>query len=136
MASFTTGLTGWLNKSRSSVFLIICTVCVGIVGNFNVGVRVCLTTTIIVVQIVGPIGVISGLVYFSFEWTALIPIVTWLLAMVASWFGLFGVLLCRLMRHSVYLQFIGGFQTIRFHFPSKIRTILFIRAIFQVRLVD
>ena len=114
MVSFTTRLTGWVDRSRSSVFLIICIACDGIVGNFSVGVRVSLTTTIIVVVIVGTIVVISGSVFFSFVLTALIPMVAWLFAMVASWLGFFGVLLCSLLRHSVYLQFICSFQTLEF----------------------
>ena len=76
VVSFTTGPTGWVDKFQSSVFLINCIACVGIVGNFIVGVRVCSTSTIIVVVIVGTVGVISGLVFFSVEFTALIPIVT------------------------------------------------------------
>ena len=108
VVSFTTGLTGWVHRYRSSVFLIICVVCVGIIVNFIVGVRFCLISIIVV--IFGPIRVISSLVVFSFELTALVPIVTWLSAMVASWFGLFGVLLCCLLRHSVYFHFIRGFQ--------------------------
>ena len=74
IVSFTTGLSGWIFRSRSSIFLIICIVCVGIVG-----LRVCLTITIINVVIVSTIRVISGWVFFSFELTALIPIVTWFL---------------------------------------------------------
>ena len=108
MVSFTIGLTGWVDRSRSSVFFTTFIVCVGIVG-----VRVCLTT-IIVVVIVTTIRVISGLVFFSCELTALVSIVTWLFAVVASWFGLFWVLLCGLMPHSCYMLFIWGFQTIQF----------------------
>ena len=92
MVSFTTGLTGWVDKSRSSDFLILCNVCVSIVGNFIVGVRVCLTTIIIIIIIIvfiSTIPVISGLVFFSFELTALVLIMTWLSSVVASWFGLF-----------------------------------------------
>ena len=61
--------------------------CFGIVGSFIVGVKVCLTTIIVV--IVGTIRVILGSVFFSFELTALVPIVAWLFARVASGFGLF-----------------------------------------------
>ena len=32
MVSFSTGLTGWIDRSRTSVFLILCNVCIGIVG--------------------------------------------------------------------------------------------------------
>ena len=51
MVSFTTGLTGWIDRPRSSVFLINCIVCGGIVGNFIVGVRVRLISIITVVII-------------------------------------------------------------------------------------
>ena len=131
--SFLTVLTGWVERSRSSVFLIKCFVFVGIVGSFVVGVRVCLTTTIV---IVGTVLVISGLVFFSFELTALVGIVTWLFALAASWFGLFGGLLCRLLRRSVYVQLFQGFQTIQSQFPFKMRHILFICAILRMRLVN
>ena len=69
----TTGLTGWEDRSRSSVFLIIYIVRLGTVWIFIVGVWVCFGTTIV---IVGTIRIISGLVFFSFELTALILIVT------------------------------------------------------------
>ena len=52
------------------------------------------------------------------------------------WFGLFGVLLCGLLRHSVYLQFLLGFQTIQFQLPFKMSHNLFICAILQMRLFD
>ena len=58
MVSFATGLTGWVDRSKFSVFLIICIVCVGILRSFIVGVRVCLTTTILVFVFVGIVGVI------------------------------------------------------------------------------
>ena len=112
VVSSTTGLTGWEDRSRSCVSLIICIVRVGIVWSFIVGVGVCLSTTIVIVGIFGTIRVISGLVFFSFQLTALILIVTWLFAMLASWSGPFRGLLWGLMRHSVYLHFICGFQTI------------------------
>ena len=48
MVNFTTGLTAWVKKSWSSVFLIVRIICVGVVGNFVVGVRVRLTTIIFV----------------------------------------------------------------------------------------
>ena len=101
VVSFTTGLTGWVDKSRSSVFLMICIAYVGIVGNFIVRVTVGLTTTIHIVIIVGAIRVILGLVFFSFELTTLVSTVTWLFVAVTSWFGRIGVLLCSLWRHSV-----------------------------------
>ena len=97
MASFTTGLTGWVDRSRSSVFLISFIGCVGIFGKLIFGVRVCLTITIIIVAIVGTAGVLPGLLFFSLELTVLVPIVTWFFAMVANWFGLFRVLLCSLL---------------------------------------
>ena len=142
VVSFTTGLTGWVpqvsqgGSHRSPVFLIFCIACVGFVGNFFGGVRVCLTTTISIAIMVGTFRVISGLVFFWFELTTLVPIVTWVFAVVASWLGFFGVLLCSLLRHSVYLQFIWGFQTIQLHFLFKMRHKLFICAILQIRLVN
>ena len=104
-------LTGWEDRSRLSVSLINYIVRFGIVCIFVVGVRVCLGTTIVVV---GTIGLISGLVFSSFELTALILIVTCFLAMVARWVGLVGVLLWGLLRHSVYGHFVWSFQTIQF----------------------
>ena len=77
MVSFATGLTRWVDTSRSSAFLTFCIVCVGPAGNFIVAVRVRLTTIIVVVN-VSTIRVSSGLVFLSFEWKALDPIVTWL----------------------------------------------------------
>ena len=44
----TTGLTGWVDRSRYSAFLIIYFVCIRIVGNFILGVRVCLTTIVVI----------------------------------------------------------------------------------------
>ena len=74
MVGSTSCLTGWKDRSRSSVSLIIYSVCCGIVCSFVVGVRVCLGTTIVTV---GTICNISGLVFLSFGLTALILIVTW-----------------------------------------------------------
>ena len=105
----TTCLTGWEDKSRSSVSLIIYIVSFGIVRNFVVGVRVCLGTSIVVV---GTVCIISRLVFLWFELTALILIVTWFFTMVARWSGLVRVLLWGLLRHSVYGHFVWGFQTI------------------------
>ena len=77
MVISTTCLTGWKDRSRFSVSLIIYIVSFGIVCNFVVvGVRVCLCTSIVVV---GTICIISRLVFLSFELTALILIVTWFL---------------------------------------------------------
>ena len=76
LVNFTTSPTGWVDRSRFSVFLIICIACVSIVGSFIVGVRVRLTTVIVV--IVGTICVFSGVFFFSFELAALFPIVTWI----------------------------------------------------------
>ena len=114
MVSLTTGLTGWIDMTRSFFFPIICAVCVGIIGNFFVGVRVRLTTINIFVVIVIAIRVISGLVLFLFELKALVLIVTWFFAIVVCWFGLFRVLLCGLLRYSLYLELIWGFKTIHF----------------------
>ena len=118
MVSFTTDLTGCVDRSWSSLFLNIYIVCVGILRNFEVGVRICLTTIVIVV-ITSTIRVNLSLVFFSFEVTALPSIVTWLFSVVASWFGFFWVLLCGLLRHSIYLHFSWCFQTIQFRFLSK-----------------
>ena len=52
VVSFTTGLTGCVDRSKSSLFLKVCVVGVGNVGSFVVGVRDCLTITIIVVVVV------------------------------------------------------------------------------------
>ena len=120
-------------RSRSSVSLIIYIVCFGIVCNFVVGARVRLGTTIV---IVGTIRIIPGLVSLSFELTALILILTWFFTMVARWFGLVGVLLWGLLRHSFYGHFVWSFQTIQFQLPFKMRHNLFISAIFQMRLVN
>ena len=111
--SFTKCLTGLVDRSRFLVFLVYCNVCSGIVRLSIVGVRVCLTTIIIVV-IAGTIRYNLGWVFFSFELTALVSIVIWLSAKLASWLGFFWVLLSGLLRQSIYLQFILGFQTIQF----------------------
>ena len=110
VVSSTTCLTGWENKSRSSVSLIIYIACFDIVFNFVVvGVRVCLGTSIVVV---GTICIISRLVFLSFELSALILIVTRFFTMVARWSGFIRVLLWGLLRHSVDGYFIWSFQTI------------------------
>ena len=70
MISSTTCLTGWKDRSRSSVPLIIYIASFSIVCNFVVvGVRICLGASIVVV---GTICIISRLVFLSFELTALI----------------------------------------------------------------
>ena len=110
MVRSATCLTGWKDRSRFSVFLIICIVAFGIACNFViVGVRVCLGTSIVVG---GTICIISRLVLLSFELTALILIVAWFFTMVARWSGFIGALLWGLLRHSVYGHFIRSFQTI------------------------
>ena len=130
----TTGLTGWIDRSRSSVFLIFRFVRTGIVRRLIVvGVRVRLTTTTVFIS---TIHVISGLIIFSSELAALVSIVTWLSTIVAMWFGLLGALLCIWLRHSVYLHLIWGLQTIQFQLPFKMRHNLFICVILQMRLVD
>ena len=134
MVSFTAGLTRWVNRPMSSAFLIILIVCISNVVIFF-GVSVFLTT-IIVVVVFSTIGVISAWEFFPFHLTALVSIVIWLFAMVASWFGLLWVLLCGLLRHNFYLQFIWGFQNIQFQLPFKMRQNLIICAILQIRLVD
>ena len=112
MVSSATCLTGWKDRSSSSVSLDIYIAFFGIVYDFVVvvvGVRVCLGTSIIVV---GTIHVTSRLVFLSFELTALILIVTCFFAMVARWSGFVRVLLWGLLRHSVYGHFVWSFQTI------------------------
>ena len=97
--SFTTGVTRWVHRFRSSLFLIICVVCIDIVGNLFVGVRICFTTVIVAV-VDGAIRVLLGFVFLLFKLTALVSTVTWLSALVTSRFGFFSVLLCGLLRHS------------------------------------
>ena len=130
MISFTTVLARWVDESRSSVFLITCTDCVGFVRNFIVGFWVCLTTIIYFV-FAGTIHVVLVFACLPFVLTALVSIVTWLFQW---WF--FWVLLCVLLRHSVYLQFIWGFRIIQFKLTFKMWHNLFICAILQMRLVD
>ena len=76
MVSFTKCLTGLVDRSRFLVFLVFCNVCIGFVRISFVG--VCLTTIIIVV-IAGTVRHNLGWVFFSFELTALVSIVTWFL---------------------------------------------------------
>ena len=82
MVTFTTGLTGCVDRSRCSVFSIICIVCIGIVGNSIVRVRVFSNTKTKVV-IVSTIRVSSGLFFLSFELMALASMVTWIIEVVA-----------------------------------------------------
>ena len=96
-----TCLTGWEYRSRFSVSLIICIVRLVCDWCFVVGVRVCLGITIVVFVSCSTICIVLDLVFFLFELTALILIVTWLFAMLACWFGLFRVLLCVLLHHSI-----------------------------------
>ena len=83
IVSLTTDLTWWLGRSRFSLFLIVCFDCVGINGNLVVGVRICLTIAIVVVNN-GIIFAVLGLVLLSFELPALVSILTWFFAVVAS----------------------------------------------------
>ena len=125
--SFTIGLTRWVDRCRFRVTSVICFVCIGIIGNLTVGVRVCLTTDIVVVDLVIVVLVVLCLIFLSFDLTALVAVVSWLFAVVASWFGFFCVSLCGLLRHSIYLQLFWSFQTMW----QK----LFLYAILQMRLV-
>ena len=105
VVSSTTCLTGWEDRSRSSVSLIIYIASFGIVCNFVVVVvRVSLGATIVVV---GNICVISCLVFLSFELTALILMVAWFFTMVARWSGLVRVLPWDLLRQSINFWFAG-----------------------------
>ena len=132
---FTIGLTGWVHMSWFSVPSVICIVCLGFVGFFFVGVKIC-KTTVIVVVFAGIIRVVLGLVFLFFEFTALVSVVTWLIAVVTIWFGFFWIFLCGLLRHRFYLQFIWRFQTIQFQLFSKMGHNLFICAIFRMRLFN
>ena len=59
----------------------VCIVCVDILGNRFIGVRVCLTT--FVVSVVSSIVcVVLGWVLLSFELTVLIPVMIWFSAVV------------------------------------------------------
>ena len=64
MVSSTSGLTGWEDRSRSSVSLIICIVRIGFVWNFSVRKRVRLSTTVVIFLVFGTIRVISDSVFF------------------------------------------------------------------------
>ena len=78
MVSFTTGLTSWLDRSRSSIISVICIVSVVIVRNLIVGVRVYLTTVVVVVPLAGTIRIGLGLVFLSIEMTVkTISVKTW-----------------------------------------------------------
>ena len=121
-ASFTTGLIGWVDRSRSSLSSNVCVFSVGIVRNFIVGVDVCLTTIIFVV-IVSTIRFVLGLVFLSFELTALVSILAWLFAVVASWFGFFWVLLRGLLRHKLICSSSGASKPFISHSLSRCHTI-------------
>ena len=77
LVSLTTGFTGWVDRSRFSVISVIRIVWVDIVGNLIVGVRVYLTSVIVVVVIAGTIPVVFGLVFLSFGLTSLVSVVSW-----------------------------------------------------------
>ena len=121
MISFTTGLTRWVDTSKFSVFLIVCIDCVGVVGNLIVGVRVCLATVIAVVVIAGTICVVLGRVFLSFELTAMVSVVNWLFAVVASlgfsgfgwWASCVTVLMCSSS---------GAYKPFNFNSPSRCDT--------------
>ena len=119
MVSFTTGLTGWVDRSRFSAFLVICIDCDGFIGNLFVGVRICLTTVFVVVVFAGTLCVVLASVFLSLELRGLLSIVTWFFAVVANWFVFFWVLLCSLLRRSIYLQLNGSFSTIQFQLSFK-----------------
>ena len=131
----TTGLTEWVERSSFLVFLFVCLHRIGVIRKFFVGVRVC-TTIIFVVVTAGTIRVVLGLVFPLFELKALVSIVTWIFAAVASWFGFVWVLLCGLLRHSVYLQITWRFQTFQFELPFNMWHNLFICAILQMCLIN
>ena len=71
MISFTTDLTRWVDRSEFHAFLIDCFDCVDIVGNLVVGVRICITTVIVVV-IVCTIRVLLGSFFLWYELKALV----------------------------------------------------------------
>ena len=100
-----------------SVVLIICIVCVVIVGNLFVGVKFYLTTVNVVVA--GTTRVVLGGVFLPFELMTLFSIVAWLLQWWRVDLCFFWVLLCGLLRHSIYLQLIWSVQTIQFHLLFK-----------------
>ena len=136
IVSYTTGgFTSWVYRSGFPVFLIVCFDCIGIVKDFIIGVRACLTTLFVVV-FAGKIRVALGLVFFSFELTALVSIVTRFFAVVASWFGSFWVLLCGLLRHCIYLQLFLSFQTIQLQLLLKLWHNVFTCTVLQMRLVN
>ena len=105
MVNLITSLTKLVERSRFSAFLIVCIDRVGIFGNLIVGFRICLTT-IIVVVVASSIRVVLGWVFQLFEFKALVSIVTWLFAVVSSWFGSLRIWFCGLLRHSVYLHLV------------------------------
>ena len=107
MVSFAIILTSWVDMSRFSVFLLICTVCVGVVGNLIVGVRKCLTTVIVVV-VVGSNRVVLLLVFLWFQLTALVSMVTWRFAMVACWLWFFSGFCCVTCCFTVFLRSSSG----------------------------
>ena len=114
VVSSTTCLTGWQDRSWSSVSLIICIVFFGFVC------KLCCCWGWSLFGAL-PLFCWQNLCYFgfglslSFELTALILIVTLFFTMVARWSGLVRNLLWGLLRHSVYGHFIRSFQGFSHH---------------------
>ena len=111
MVGFAISLSGWVDVSWLSSISVVCVVGVSFIRILAVGVRVCLTT-VVVIFIARTNFVALRVVFFSFEMTAQISVVTWLFAMVTCRLGVFGVWFCEMMRHSICLLFIGGFKTV------------------------
>ena len=125
MVVFLTSLTRWFDCPWLFVISVVCLVCIGFVGRFFIGVRVCLTT-VFVNGVARTVCLIFVWVFLSFQLTALILAVTWLFQAGTCWFGFSWILLCGLLRPSSYLQFIWSLECTQCCFPSKMWHNLFI----------
>ena len=107
---FTTGLLGWVDRSKFSAFLTFSVDCIGIVGNLVVAVGNCLNTVNVVV-VANFFRVFLGMVFLPFELTSLVLLVTWFFLVVASLFGFSWVLLCDLLRRWFKCSSSGKFRS-------------------------
>ena len=111
-----------LDSPWFSIISVVYVVCVGIVGNVVVGVRVC-STTVVVLVIAGKISSSLGVAELSFELTTLISVMAWPFAVVTSWFGFRRIWFCGLLRHSSHLQFFGASKQFSSNSLSRFETI-------------
>ena len=127
-----------VDRSRFSVFLVTCFVCVRIVGIVFVGVRVCLTTVIVIVIIAGINCVVLDLVLLLFELMALLSVLAFCSGGNLTWVFLdfvlslvvsqnFSTAHLELPSFSILIPFQGVTQSVEMPFSECVSVIDFFR---------